>query len=150
LKANTTGQDLQPVPPEGLEAQIKSAASTFTLSNDQTLNLEPNNQPRLMVLLSAQQDQAKPHAANAVAHLVLSSLPPDSVVHVDGDSQPAGASTAQLQLRAGVHKIYLSRPHFEDSPAKAVQLQPGATVKISADDFPLQPQGALSFKITPS
>src|SRR5262249_43821616 len=76
LKANTSGQDLQPVPAEGLEAQIKPAASTFTLSNDQTLNLEPNNQPRLMILLSALEDQAK-HATNTMSHLVLSSLPPD-------------------------------------------------------------------------
>jgi eukaryotic-like serine/threonine-protein kinase len=148
LKANASGQDPQPVPPEGLETQITSANSTFTLSNDQTLNLEPSNQPRLMVLLNAQEDQTKPHATT-MAHLLLSSLPPDSVLHIDGESQPAGAGTAQIPLRAGIHKIYLSRPHFEDSPSKAIHLQSGATVKISADDFPLQPQGALSFKITP-
>ncbi|HET9284295.1 MAG TPA: protein kinase [Candidatus Angelobacter sp.] len=149
LKANVTGQDPQPIPQEGLETEIKSSASTFTLSNDQTLNLEPNNQPRLMILLSAQEDQAK-HGAAAMAHLVLSALPPDSVLHIDNDSQPASASTAQLELRAGIHKLYLSRPHFEDSPAKVIHLQPGATTKISANDFPLQPQGALSFKITPA
>ncbi|HKR95038.1 MAG TPA: hypothetical protein VJW55_06740, partial [Candidatus Angelobacter sp.] len=149
LKANVTGQDPQPIPQEGLETEIKSSASTFTLSNDQTLNLEPTNQPRLMILLSAQEDQAK-HGAAAMAHLVLSALPPDSVLHIDNDSQPAGASTAQLELRAGIHKLYLSRPHFEDSPAKVIHLQPGATTKISAIDFPLQPQGALSFKITPA
>jgi serine/threonine-protein kinase len=149
LKANTAGQDPQPIPAEGLETQIKSAASTFTLSNNQTFNLEPSNQPLLIVLLNVQEDQAQPHGAAATAHLVLSALPPDSVLHIDGESQPAGASTAQLQLRAGIHKLYLSRPHFEDSPSKAIHLQPGATVKISGNDFPLQPQGALSFKIAP-
>jgi hypothetical protein len=149
LKANVSGQEAQSIPPEGLEAQIKSTASTFTLSNDQTLNLEPSNQPLLIVLLSAQGDQGQPRGAAAMAHLVLSSLPQDSVLHIDGEAQPAGAGTAQLQLRAGIHKIYLSRPHFEDSPAKVVHLTPGATAKLSADEFPLQAQGALSLKITP-
>ncbi|HKD80998.1 MAG TPA: protein kinase [Candidatus Angelobacter sp.] len=149
LKANVTGQDPQPIPAEGLEAQIQSATSTFTLSNDQTLNLEPSNQPHLIVLLSAL-EESQAHATNAMAHLLLSSLPPDSVLHIDGDSQPAGAGTAQVPLRAGVHKIYLSRPHFEDSAAKVIHLKPGATEKISAADFVLQPQGAVSFKITPS
>ncbi|HEY7402792.1 MAG TPA: protein kinase [Candidatus Angelobacter sp.] len=150
LKANTTGQDPQPIPPEGLAAEIKSAASTFTLSNDQTLNLQPSNQPLLIVLLSAQEHQAQPRGAAAMAHLVLSSLPPDSSLHIDSDTQPAGAGTAQLQLRAGIHKIYLSRPHFEDSPAKVIHLKPGETTKLSADEFPLQAQGALSLKITPA
>lgn len=149
LKANVSGQDAQPIPPEGLEAQIKSTASTFTLSNDQTLNLEPSNQPLLIVLLSAQEDQAKARGPAAMAHLVLSSLPPDALLHIDGETQPAGASTAQLQLRAGIHKIYLSRPHFEDSPAKVIHLTSGETTKLSADEFPLQAQGALSLKITP-
>ncbi len=150
LKANTTGQDPQPLPAEGLEAEIKPASSTFTLSNDQTLNLEPSNQPLLIVLLSVQEDQAKLQANSSMAHLALSSLPPDSLLHIDGETQPAGAGTAQLQLRAGIHKIYLSRPHFEDSPAKVIHLTPGATTKLSADEFPLQAQGALSLKIAPA
>jgi len=148
LKANASGQDLQPIPAEGLEAQIKSATSTFTLSNDQTLNLEPSNQPLLIVLLSVQEDQ--PHVANAVAHLVISGMPPDAQLHIDSEAQAAPASTAQIPLRAGLHKLYLSRPHFEDSPAKVIQLKSGGTAKISGEDFPLQPQGALAFKIAPA
>jgi tetratricopeptide (TPR) repeat protein len=147
LKGSTGGQDPQPVPPEGMEARIKPAASTFTLSNDQTLNLEPSNQPLLIILLSAQENQGQPRATTT-AHLVLSSLPPDALLHIDGDTQPA-SGTAQIPLRAGLHKIYLSRPHFEDSPSRVINLKPGATEKISGNDFPLQPQGALLLRITP-
>lgn len=151
IKGNSSGQALQSIPDDGMEVDTQTAGPIFALSTDQTLPLEPSNQPTVIVLIAAHQDE-EPQAVKAkpLAHLTLVSIPPDSEIHIDDEKPITATGTLQLPIQAGVHKIFLSKTHFEDSPVITVTLAPGRTEKVSADRLPLEPQGAFVFKINPA
>lgn len=152
LKGNVSGQTVRAIPPEGMEVEIKTAL-TLHLSNEETINLEPGNQPSVILSIAGKNvETAEVRTSSQVAQLVLSSLPHDAEVHVDGESrgQAMANGTLQLELSPTPHKIYLSRPHFEDSQPITVNLHPGLTERVSADRFIQVQQGSLVFKISPA
>jgi eukaryotic-like serine/threonine-protein kinase len=155
LKGNVSGQELQALPPAGMDVDTKASSSIFTLSNSQTLSLDPTNRPMVIISVTEHPGSAADGAAPVAtarktpAHLVLSSMPDDSLILIDSESPRPVSGTVQLTLAPGAHKIVLRRPHFEDSPAITVMVKAGQPVPVEASRFQLQPQGALLFKINP-
>jgi antitoxin (DNA-binding transcriptional repressor) of toxin-antitoxin stability system len=151
LKGGVSGQPLQTIPPAGTELEIKTPV-IFELSNEETITLEPGNQPSMIISITASSDETEARSTGETAYLVLSSIPRDAEIHIDGESRGTAIATGTLRLplSAATHKIYLSRPHFEDSQAITVNLRPGQTEKISGERFTLEQQGALVFKISPA
>jgi len=154
LKGNISGQDLVPIPPDGMDVDTKASGPIFNLSNNQALTLEPTNQPTVIISIAARSggEGAPPAPVAKQAHLLLSAIPAGAEIYIDGENrgQATPSGTLQVPLSASAHKIYLSKLHFEDSPAITVNLRPGQTEKLSGDRMPLgQQQGALVFKINP-
>jgi serine/threonine protein kinase len=152
LKGNISGQDLVQVPAEGMDVDTKTSGPIFNLSNNQTLTLEPSNQPAVIISIMAGGEEKHATAAKLPAHLMLVSIDHDAEIHIDNENrgQATASGILQMPLNPGVHKIYLSKLHFEDSQTITVNLQSGQTTKVQGDRFSQQQQGALVFKINPS
>lgn len=151
LKGSISGEPQQTIPAGGIELEIKPG-SVFQLSNEETIKLEPGNQPSVILSISTTSGETDVHATPQTANLLLSAIPRDAEIHVDGESRGPAAPNGivQLPLSAAAHKIYLSRPHFEDSQTITVNLLPGRTEKVSGERFVQVQQGALVFKVSPS
>jgi serine/threonine-protein kinase len=153
LKGNISGQDLVQVPAEGLDVDTKISGPIFKLSNNQTLTLEPSNQPAVIISIMARSEAGRqpppPIVAKQPAHLMLQSMLPDSEILIDAEPPRPVSGTVLLPLPAGAHTIALRRPRFEDSTPIRINLKPGQNLPIDASRFTQQPQGALVFKINP-
>jgi len=153
LKGNISGQDLVPIPPEGLDVDIKASGPIFNLSNNQALTLEPTNQPAVIISVAARSGSADGAPPTIVpktpAHLMLLSMPTDSEILIDSELPRPVSGTLQLQLASGTHKISLRRPHFEDSSVIPIVIKSGQTLSIESNRFQQQQQGTLVFKINP-
>jgi serine/threonine protein kinase len=149
LKGNMSGQEPQPISSQGMDVDINASASGFSLSNGQTLPLQPSKQPALIILVSARNEP--PHAApvKQSAHLKLISMPDDTEIIIDADPSRPASGTGLLSLTPGPHKVMMRRPHHEDSSPIQVNLHPGQTLLLSGDQFQLVEQGAFIFKINP-
>jgi hypothetical protein len=150
LKGNISGQDLVPIPPEGMDVDTKASGPIFNLSNNQALTLEPTNQPTVIISVAARGggDGTVPAPVAKQAHLLLQSMP-DSEILIDAEPPRPVSGTLTLRLAPGNHKITLRQPHFEDSPPIQITLKPGQTQPLDIKRFPQQQQGALVFKINP-
>jgi hypothetical protein len=142
----------QAISPDGMQIDMTGPSEEFTFDNGQIVPFHSTSRPSLIVSMNVQTPRTDAIPDKGRAFLRMLSVEPEAEVYIDGEHWGKITATGFLEtaVKAGTHRIILTKSQYEDSQPLLVRVQPGQIEQILGRQIPLIKQGSLVFNIFPA